>query len=156
VSGAAAKSIGGFLVMVASRMTTTTAVFLLNLFVMVYAMFFFLKDGEKILETIFYYMPLSDEDEALMLLRFTSITRATVKGTLVIGIIQGALAGVALWLAGIDGAAFWGTIMAIPFDCTGNWRSPYLGAGRDLFDRDRSASSRTALVRLVRGGRGND
>jgi predicted PurR-regulated permease PerM len=111
--GAAAKSIGGFLVTVASRMTATTAVFLLNLFVMVYAMFFFLKDGEKILEKIFYYMPLSDEDEALMLQRFTSITRATVKGTLVIGIIQGALAGVAFWLAGIDGAAFWGTIMAI-------------------------------------------
>jgi predicted PurR-regulated permease PerM len=111
--GAAAKSIGGFLVTVASRMTATTAAFLLNLFVMVYAMFFFLKDGEKILEKIFYYMPLSDEDEVLMLQRFTSITRATVKGTLVIGIIQGALAGFAFWVAGIDGAAFWGTIMAI-------------------------------------------
>jgi predicted PurR-regulated permease PerM len=111
--GAAAKSIGGFLVTVASRMTATTAVFLLNLFVMVYAMFFFLKDGEKILEKIFYYLPLRDEDEGLMLQRFASITRATVKGTLVIGIIQGALAGVAFWVAGIDGAAFWGTIMAI-------------------------------------------
>lgn len=111
--GAAAKSIGGFLVTVASRMTATTAVFLLNLFVMVYAMFFFLKDGEKILEKIFYYLPLSDEDEELMLQRFSSITRATVKGTLVIGIIQGALAGFAFWVAGIDGAAFWGTIMAI-------------------------------------------
>ncbi len=69
--------------------------------------------GEKILEEIFYYLPLSDEDEALMLQRFSSITRATVKGTLVIGIIQGALAGFAFWVAGIDGAAFWGTIMAI-------------------------------------------
>src|SRR4029450_5684652 len=109
--GAAAKSIGGFLVTVASRMTATTAVFLLNLFVMVYAMFFFLKDGEKILEKIFYYLPLRNKDEALVRQRFASITRATVKGTLVIGIIQGALAGVAFWVAGIDGAAFWGTIM---------------------------------------------
>ena len=48
--GAAAKSIGGFLVTVASQMTATTAAFLLNLFVMVYAMFFFFRDGEKILE----------------------------------------------------------------------------------------------------------
>jgi predicted PurR-regulated permease PerM len=111
--GAAAKSIGGFLVVVASRMTATTAAFLLNLFVMVYAMFFFFRDGEKILEKIFYYLPLNDEDEALMLQRFTSITRATVKGTLVICIIQGALGGFAFWVAGIDGAAFWGTIMAI-------------------------------------------
>jgi predicted PurR-regulated permease PerM len=94
-------------------MTASTAVFLLNLFVMVYAMFFFLKDGERTLEKIFYYLPLSDEDEELMLQRFISITRATVKGTLLIGIIQGALAGFAFWLASIDGAAFWGTIMAI-------------------------------------------
>jgi predicted PurR-regulated permease PerM len=110
---AAAKSMGGFLVSVASQMTATTAAFLLNLFVMIYAMFFFFRDGEKILERIFYYLPLSDEDEALMLQRFSSITRATVKGTLVIGIIQGALAGFAFWVAGIDGSAFWGTIMAI-------------------------------------------
>jgi predicted PurR-regulated permease PerM len=111
--GTAAKSAGAFLVTVVSRMTATTAAFILNLFVMLYAMFFFFKDGQKILERIFYYLPLSDEDEARMLAGFTSITRATIKGTLVIGVIQGALAGIAFWVAGIDGAAFWGTIMTI-------------------------------------------
>ena len=111
--GTAAKTAGAFLVTFASRMTATTAAVLLNLFVMLYAMFFFFKDGHKILERIFYYTPLSDEDEARMLARLTSITRATVKGTLVIGIIQGALAGIAFWVAGIDGAALWGTIMTI-------------------------------------------
>lgn len=111
--GTAAKSAGAFLVTVLSRMTTTTATLVLNLFVMLYAMFFFFKDGQKILERIFYYLPLNDEDEARMLARFTSITRATIKGTVIIGIIQGALAGVAFWIAGIQGAAFWGTIMTI-------------------------------------------
>jgi predicted PurR-regulated permease PerM len=111
--GTAANTAGAFLVNFASRMTAMTAAFLLNLFVMLYAMFFFFKDGHKILERIFYYLPLSDEDETRMLARFTSITRATVKGTLVIGIIQGALGGVAFWVAGIDGAALWGTIMTI-------------------------------------------
>ena len=111
--GTAAKSAGAFLVTVLSRMTATTAAFILNLFVMLYAMFFFFKDGKKILERIFYYLPLSDEDETRMLARFTSITRATIKGTVVIGIIQGMLAGIAFWMAGIQGAAFWGTIMTI-------------------------------------------
>ena len=109
----AAKGAGALLVAAASRMTAGTAAFLLDLFVMIYAMFFFLRDGEKILEKIFFYVPLSHEDEALMLQRFSSITRATVKGTLVVGIIQGALAGFAFWVAGIGGAAFWGTLMAI-------------------------------------------
>jgi len=111
--GTAAKTAGAFLVAFASRMTATTAAFLLNLFVMLYAMFFFFRDGDKILERIFYYTPLSDEDETRMLTQFASITRATVKGTLVIGIIQGALAGIAFWVAGIEGAALWGTIMTI-------------------------------------------
>jgi predicted PurR-regulated permease PerM len=111
--GTAAKTAGTFLVGFASRMTATTAAFLLNLFVMLYAMFFFFRDGDKILERIFYYTPLSDEDETRMFTQFASITRATVKGTLVIGVIQGALAGIAFWVAGIEGVAFWGTIMTI-------------------------------------------
>jgi predicted PurR-regulated permease PerM len=111
--GNAAKTAGAFLVGFASRMTATTAAFLLNLFVMLYAMFFFFRDGHKILERIFYYTPLSDEDEARMLSQLASITRATVRGTLVIGVIQGALAGTAFWVAGIEGAALWGTIMTI-------------------------------------------
>ncbi len=41
------------------------------------------------------------------------MTRATLKGTLVIGVIQGTLAGLAFAVVGIEGALFWGTIMAV-------------------------------------------
>jgi predicted PurR-regulated permease PerM len=111
--GTAAKGAGGFLVNWASAFTAGTAGFLLHFFVMLYAMFFFLRDGRSILQRIFYYMPLSHDDEIRMLGRFTSVTRATIKGTLLIGLIQGSLAGVAFYFAGIDGAAFWGTIMVV-------------------------------------------
>ena len=111
--GAAAKGTGTFLVSSASQITAGTASLLLNLFVMLYAMFFFLRDGRQILERIFYYTPLSHDDEVLVLDRLISVTRATIKGTLVIGVIQGALAGIGFWVAGIDGWAFWGTIMAV-------------------------------------------
>lgn len=111
--GRAAKAIGAFLVVGVGDLTTGTAGFLLDLFVMVYAMFFFFRDGKGIVEKISYYMPLGHEDEELLLERLRSITRATIKGTLVIGVIQGALAGLAFWVAGIDGAAFWGTVMTV-------------------------------------------
>ncbi len=111
--GNAARSAGGFLVAGLSRFTAGTAAFLLDLFVMLYAMFYFFRDGEKILARLFFYLPLRDADEARLLDGFTSVTRATVKGTIVIGMIQGGLAGLAFWVAGIDGAAFWGTLMAI-------------------------------------------
>jgi predicted PurR-regulated permease PerM len=109
----AAKAAGAFLVAGATQLTAGTATFLLNLFVMLYAMFYFLRDGRLILEKIFYYTPLNHEDEVRVLERLTSVTRATIKGTLVIGIVQGALAGLGFWVAGLDGAAFWGTIMAV-------------------------------------------
>ena len=111
--GRTAKAAGAYLVVSATQFTAGTAGFLLNLFVMIYAMFFFFRDGPKIIEKIFYYTPLTHEDEELLLERFTSVTRATIKGTLVIGVIQGTLAGLAFWVAGIDGAAFWGTMMVV-------------------------------------------
>ena len=111
--GRAAKATGAFLVVGATQFTAGTAGFLLDLFVMIYAMFYFFRDGKKMIEKIFYYMPLGHDDEVLLLERLTSVTRATIKGTLVIGIIQGTLSGLAFWAAGIDGAAFWGTIMTV-------------------------------------------
>jgi predicted PurR-regulated permease PerM len=56
---------------------------------------------------------LSHQDERRMTERFVSVTRATIKGTLVIGMVQGAMAGLAFWVAGITGAAFWSTVMAV-------------------------------------------
>ncbi|PIE67017.1 MAG: AI-2E family transporter [Deltaproteobacteria bacterium] len=86
---------------------------LFMLFVWLYTMYFFLMDGEKLLEKILYYLPLEDEDEQQMLERFTSVTRATLKGTAVIGILQGSLAGLAFWAVGIPSATFWGVIMIV-------------------------------------------
>jgi predicted PurR-regulated permease PerM len=87
--------------------------FVLMLFVMLYATFFFMTDGRSILRRILYYSPLPSEDEDKMLERFLSVARATIKGTLVIGLVQGALGGLAFWVAGIQGAAFWATSMAV-------------------------------------------
>jgi predicted PurR-regulated permease PerM len=86
---------------------------LFTLFVWLYTMYFFLMDGDKLLEKILYYLPLQDHDEQQMLDRFTSVTRATLKGTAVIGILQGGLAGLAFWAVGIPSATFWGVIMVV-------------------------------------------
>src|SRR5450432_1289306 len=108
-----AKAAGSFLVASATQFTAGTATFLLNLFVMLYAMFYFLRDGREILEKIFYYTPLNHDDEVRVVERLISVTRATIKGTLLIGILQGTLAGIGLWVAGLGGAAFWGTMMTV-------------------------------------------
>jgi len=112
-AGELAGSLGGWVVEGLKDVTVGTVRVIFLLFIMLYAMFFFLKDGRQVLRTILYYMPLSDDDEHRMLDKFVSVTRAMVKGTFLIGIVQGGLAGIAFWVAGIPSAAFWGTVMAV-------------------------------------------
>jgi predicted PurR-regulated permease PerM len=90
-----------------------TVNFLFMFFIMLYTMFFFLADGHKLLARILYYLPLQDREEQQLLARFTSVTRATIKGTIVICILQGGLAGLGFFVVGIKGAAFWGTVMGV-------------------------------------------
>jgi predicted PurR-regulated permease PerM len=90
-----------------------TVNFLFMFFIMLYTMFFFLMDGSKLLARILYYLPLQNDEEQQLLARFTSVTRATIKGTIVICILQGGLAGLGFFMVGIKGAAFWGTVMGI-------------------------------------------
>lgn len=96
-----------------SSFTFSTVNFLFLFFIFMYTLFFFLKDGRRLIEKILFYLPLKDEDEHRLLDKFTSVTRATLKGTLVIGVLQGSLAGVAFWVVGIPSALFWGTIMVV-------------------------------------------
>lgn len=102
-----------FLVNSVSSFTMSTVNVVFLFFIFLYTMFFFLKDGKKLLAKILYYLPLKDEDEQKMLDRFTSVTRATLKGTVIIGILQGGLAGIGFWVVGIDSVIFWSTIMVV-------------------------------------------
>ncbi len=85
----------------------------IQLFILLYALFFFLVDGPLILRTILSYIPLSLAEKEELLERFVSVTRATVKGSLLIGVIQGGIAGLAFSVAGVSGPAFWGTVMVV-------------------------------------------
>jgi predicted PurR-regulated permease PerM len=94
-----------------STAASQTATFFLLVFVMLYATFYFLVGGRETLQKVLYYSPLPPDDEERIVGRFLSVARATVKGTLVVGIAQGALGAVGFWAAGIGGAVFWGVAM---------------------------------------------
>lgn len=111
--GELAGGIGRIVARLLAQAARGTVVFVFMLFITLYSMYFFLKDGEKLLDKIIYYMPLEAEDEMRMVGKFMSVSRATIKGTFVIGVVQGGLAGLAFAVVGIPGAAFWGTVMAV-------------------------------------------
>ena len=111
--GELAAAAGSWSVGLATSAARGTATFFFMLFIALYAMYFFLIDGRRALDKILYYLPLPPEDEARMMGHFVSVSRATIKGTIVIAVVQGALGGVAFWVVGLDGAALWGTVMAV-------------------------------------------
>ena len=102
-----------FLIDSLSSVTKMTINAIVGSALMLYAMFYFLNVGDAFLRRILYLLPLKDNDEMLLLHRFTSVTRATIKGVVVIGILQGTICGLAFALAGFQGPVFWGTVMAV-------------------------------------------
>ena len=87
--------------------------FVLNLCLMLYLTFFMLRDGNKLIELLVRALPLGDARERLLFSMFAEVTRATIKGNLVVAIVQGALGGLIFWILGIPGALLWAIFMAI-------------------------------------------
>lgn len=87
--------------------------FLVAMAVMLYLLFFLLRDGAKLANKSRQVIPLSSEHQQLLTRKFTTVVRATVKGNIAVAVIQGALGGLIFWILGIQGALFWAVIMAI-------------------------------------------
>ncbi|MBK5931161.1 AI-2E family transporter [Halochromatium salexigens] len=109
----AVEGFGRLLVNKISSIALGTVQFLFLTVVFSYTLFFFLIDGDKVVRAILYYLPLEEHDERLILSKFTTVTQAMVVGTLLIGMLQGTLAGIAFAVAGVSNAVFWGTVMAV-------------------------------------------
>ncbi|MBI5130923.1 MAG: AI-2E family transporter [Rhodopseudomonas palustris] len=89
-----------------------TVEFTVNLFVMLYLLFFLLRDGDLLAARIRRALPLPVEQQNQLLRKFTVVIRATVKGNMLIALIQGALGGFIFYALGISGALLWAVVMA--------------------------------------------
>ncbi len=107
------QSLGSFFVDRITDLTGRTVRFLFHLFLFAYSLFFLLKDGGAALEKILYYLPMPHEDEMRMVGRFLSVSRAMLKGTLAIGILQGILGGLGFSVAHLPAPVFWGAVMVV-------------------------------------------
>jgi len=112
-AGELVSGTSAFLFAALSATTRATAVFIFHFFVLLYTMYFFLTGGPGLLRAVLAYLPLTEADKQRMVEKFVSVTRATLKGTILIGVAQGGLGGLAFWVLGLDGAIFWGTAMTV-------------------------------------------
>lgn len=86
--------------------------FFVSFFIMLYLLFFFLRDGVALSKTISDAMPLEEAIKHDLLSKCTTVIRATVKGNIVMAMVQGALGGLIFWFLDIHAPVLWGTLMA--------------------------------------------
>ena len=86
--------------------------FFVSFFIMLYLLFFFLRDGGALSRRIKEAIPLEGEIKRSLFIKFTTVIRATVKGNIVVAVLQGALGGLMFWFLGIHAPVLWGTLMA--------------------------------------------
>lgn len=80
--------------------------------VMLYLLFFLLRDGSHLVNLILEALPLSRYVKHHLFMKFVAVARATVKGTIVVAVVQGVLGGLAFWFLGINGSLLWGALIA--------------------------------------------
>src|SRR5262245_10799409 len=90
-----------------------TANFVISLFIMLYLLFFFLRDGSALSQRIKDAIPLPAEQKRALFTKFTVVIRAMFKGTLLVAILQGALGGLIFWVLGIHAPVLWGVVMGL-------------------------------------------
>jgi predicted PurR-regulated permease PerM len=86
--------------------------FIVSFFIMLYLLFFFLRDGAELARKVRMAVPLQEHQKRRLQLKFNRVVRATVKGNLLVAITQGALGGLIFWFLDIPSALVWAVLMA--------------------------------------------
>jgi len=94
-------------------LTQNTLGLLVKFAIMLYTLFFFVRDGDRFLRMAMKVLPLGLGREKFLYERFIVTARSTLKVTLIIGGIQGALGGIVFWVTDVEGALIWGLLMIL-------------------------------------------
>lgn len=86
--------------------------FLVSLTIMLYLLFFLLRDGQGLANRIKRAVPLSRMYKQRLFDNFTTVIRATVKGNVLVAMAQGALGGLIFWFLDVQAPLLWGVVMA--------------------------------------------
>lgn len=87
--------------------------FVVSFCIMLYMLFFLLRDGASLSEKIKQALPLSAEHKRHLMDRLVTVLRATVRGNIAVAVTQGTLGGLIFWALGIQGPLLWGATMAL-------------------------------------------
>ncbi len=101
----------GALISFLQALYVSVAGLVLWIFAMFFALFYFLIDGDRVVRLMKHVSPLSDRDDEELMRDFASMSRAVIRGSLAIALLQGVIGGIGVAVAGVSSPAIWGAVM---------------------------------------------
>ncbi|MFZ2192994.1 MAG: AI-2E family transporter [Candidatus Moraniibacteriota bacterium] len=117
------KNVSNFIFSVIKKTYQGVSHFIFITFVVFFSLYYLFKDGDVIIKKIMNLSPLKNAEESQLLKNFVSVSKATLKGSLVIAIVQGALMTIIFLATGVPSPVIWGVLTVIVS------LIPLLGAG---------------------------
>jgi len=106
------KDTSGFLAQNVTGMLTNFTGFILNIILSLVAMFYLFRDGERMVDRLMEFLPLSEKDERAIFKKNRDVIYATLYGGVLVAVVQGCIGGITLWALGFTSPVLWGTLMA--------------------------------------------
>jgi len=122
-----ASTAGNLLASMLQSMSRSTVILVFNVFVVLFTMFYFFRDGESIVARLRAVSPLDHHYEELLIERLIWVSRATLRGSVIVGAIQSTIGAATLWITGIQAPFLWWLVMVIVsvIPLVGSWLVMY-------------------------------
>lgn len=85
----------------------------INLILFLVAIFFFIRDGKGFTDEVIKLSPMRDIYDREIISKISNTVNSVIKGTIVVSVVQGVLAGVGLYIFSVPNASLWGAISAV-------------------------------------------
>ena len=89
------------------------AKFFMDVLVFLFALYYFLRDGESIKDNLIKLSPFSDDKDEAILGKLRMAVVSVIKGSMIVALVQGFMTGFGFYLFGISSAFLWGGVTVI-------------------------------------------
>jgi predicted PurR-regulated permease PerM len=104
--------LGGMAATGAGVLLKNIAVLAVNMVIMLFALFFFFRDGDALMLRVRRVLPFEPSFRDRRIAEAGELVRASISAGLIVALVQGAIGGLAFAILGLGAPIFWGVMMA--------------------------------------------
>ena len=108
-----ARRVAAFLSARAAAFLQDVAVFVVDLVITIFALFFLFRDGAAVMAAVRRVLPLEPDARERLIYETRTLVTASVTSGLIVAALQGLFGGLTFWALGLRAPIFWGVVMGV-------------------------------------------